>query len=52
MYSMHGVSGHWYAVTKETHSNLELLLDGLPERSDLGLDAVRELAVVFVQVPQ
>ena len=49
---MDWVSGYWYAVIKETHRNLELLLDGLPERSDLGLDAVRELAVVFVQVPQ
>lgn len=30
----------------------ELLLDGLSELTDLGLDAVRELAVVLVQVPQ
>lgn len=32
--------------------DLELLLDGLSELPDPGLDAVRKLTVVFVQVPQ
>lgn len=32
--------------------NLELLLDGLSELIDTGLNAVRELTVVFVQVPK
>lgn len=30
----------------------ELFLDGLSELTDSGLNAVRELTVVFVQVPQ
>lgn len=33
-------------------TNLQLLLDGLPELTDPALDAVRELSVVFVKVPQ
>lgn len=37
---------------KDTDVNLELLLDGLSELTDSGLDAVRELSVVFVQVPK
>lgn len=39
------------AVIK-TDKNLELFLDGLSELSDSALNAVRELTVVFVQVPQ
>lgn len=40
------------AMKKDTNINLELLLDGLSQLTDSGLDAVRELTVVFVQVPQ
>lgn len=35
-----------------TSTHLQLLLDGPPELSHPGLDAVRELAVVLVKVPQ
>ncbi len=43
---------YWHAMKKDNNINLELLLNGLSELTDSGLDAVRELTVVFVQVPQ
>lgn len=46
------VSEYWYTMKKDTSINLELLLDGLSELTNSGLDAVGELTVVFVQVPQ
>lgn len=37
---------------RDTDINLQLFLDGLSELTDFALNAVRELTVVFVQVPQ
>lgn len=37
---------------RDSGENLQLFLDGLSQLTDSGLNAVRELAVVFVQVPQ
>lgn len=39
-------------IGRPTSTNLQLLLDGLPELSHPGLDAVGELGVVPVKVPQ
>lgn len=36
----------------DTVKNLEFFLNRLSEMADSGLNAVRELTVVFVQVPQ
>lgn len=46
------VGQYCYAIEKDTDINLQLLLNGLSELTDSGLDAVRKLTVVFVQVPQ
>lgn len=35
-----------------TYTYFELLLNGLSELIDFGLDAVRELTVVLVHIPQ
>lgn len=37
---------------RDSDENLQLFLDGLSQLTDSGLNAVRELTVVFVQVPQ
>lgn len=46
------VGSYPYAIEGKTDINLQLLLNGLSELTDSGLDAVRKLTVVFVQVPQ
>lgn len=37
---------------RDSSENLQLFLDGLSQLTDSGLNAVGELTVVFVQVPQ
>lgn len=39
-------------MQRDTDKNLQFFLDGLSELTDCGLNVVRELTVVFVQVPQ
>lgn len=51
-YECNKVSKYFSAIKKSTNIYLKLLFDGLPELANFGLDAVRELTVVFVQVPQ
>lgn len=41
-----------HVMQRDTDKNLQFFLDGLSELTDSGLNAVRELTVVFVQVPQ
>lgn len=37
---------------RDSGENLQLFLNGLSQLTDSGLNALRELTVVFVQVPQ